>query len=178
MEHPDMEHQAFIGLGSNLDAPERQLRDALAQIAALEGVRIGAVSSLYASAPVGYAAQPNFLNAVARLATHRTPAELLAMLQGVELAQGRRREFRNAPRTLDLDILLFDALVQADPLLTLPHPRAHLRAFVLLPLLEIAPDCEIPGHGPARDWLAGCADQEVRKLGPLTSFTPDPRPLP
>ena len=162
-----MQHDVFLGLGSNLQQPERQLRRAVAQIARLDGVRLTGVSSLYRSAPVGYADQPPFLNAVLRLSTRLAPKELLGRLQALEQDQGRTREFRNAPRTLDVDILLYDQLCRDDPALTLPHPRCHERAFVLLPLLELAPDCIIPGRGPARDWLAACAGQDIRQLGPL-----------
>lgn len=162
-----MTHDVFIGLGSNLAEPARQLRRAVAQIAGLDGVSLTGVSSLYASAPVGYADQPTFLNAVLRLATDLTPRELLGRLQLIEQDQGRTREFRDAPRTLDLDILLYDQLCQDDPIATLPHPRCHERAFVLLPLLELAPECVIPGRGPARDWLAACAGQGISKLGPF-----------
>jgi len=162
-----MQHDVFLGLGSNLAAPARQLRRAVARITRLEGVTVTGVSSLYASAPVGYADQPVFLNAVLRLSTCLAPTALLAALQAIELGQGRTREFRNAPRTLDLDILLYDQCRQDDPALTLPHPRCHERAFVLLPLLELAPDCVIPGRGPARDWLPGCRDQVIAKRGPL-----------
>lgn len=162
-----MTHDVFIGLGSNLAEPARQLRRAVAQIAGLDSVSLTGLSSLYASAPVGYADQPTFLNAVLRLGTHLSPRELLGRLQLIELDQGRTREFRDAPRTLDLDILLYDQLCQDDPIATLPHPRCHERAFVLLPLLELAPDCVIPTRGPARDWLAACADQGISKLGPF-----------
>lgn len=162
-----MPHDVFLGLGSNLAEPVRQLRAAVARIAALDGVTLTGVSSLYASAPVGYADQPTFLNAVVRVSTELSPDELLTRLQAIEQDQGRTREFLNAPRTLDLDIVLYDQLVSDDPRTTLPHPRCHERAFVLLPLLELSPDCVIPGRGPARDWLAGCADQGIQKLGPL-----------
>lgn len=162
-----MQHDVFLGLGSNLADPAQQLRRAVAGIARLDGVTVTGVSSLYASAPVGYAEQPVFLNAVLRLSTRLAPAALLAALQAIEQGQGRTREFRNAPRTLDLDILLYDQRRQDDPALTLPHPRCHERAFVLLPLLELAPDCVIPGRGPARDWLPACAEQVIAKRGPL-----------
>jgi 2-amino-4-hydroxy-6-hydroxymethyldihydropteridine diphosphokinase len=162
-----MTHDVFLGLGSNLAEPAQQLRRAIDQIAQLDGVSLVGVSSLYESAPVGYANQPSFINAVVRIATRLSPDELLSVLQVIELDQGRTREFRNAPRTLDLDVVLYDQLQQDDPRLTLPHPRCHERAFVLLPLLELAPDCVIPGRGPARDWLAGCADQGIHKLGRL-----------
>ena len=162
-----MDHEVFLGLGSNLDTPERQLCQAVTHIAHLCGVRLHGVSSVYRSAPLGYADQPAFFNAVLRLSTTLPPAALLDALHGIEHEHGRTREFRNAPRTLDLDILLYDQLRQEDAVLTLPHPRCHERAFVLLPLLELAPDCVIPGRGPARDWLPGCSNQAIEKLGAL-----------
>lgn len=162
-----MDHDVFLGLGSNLDTPEHRLRRAVAHIARVPGVHLRGVSSLYRSAPLGYTEQPAFFNAVVRLGTGLAPTALLAALQRIEHEHGRTREFRNAPRTLDVDILLYDQLRQDDPALTLPHPRCHQRAFVLLPLLELAPDCVIPGRGPARDWLPGCSDQAIEKLGPL-----------
>ena len=162
-----MPHQVFVGLGSNLADPRAQLAGAATRIAAIQGVRLIALSSLYASAPLGHAEQPDFVNAVARLATGLAPKALLAELQAIEAAHGRQRSFRNAPRTLDLDILLFDQCIDDDPLLTLPHPRCHQRAFVLLPLTEVAPDCVIPGKGPARDWIPACADQQITPIGPF-----------
>jgi len=164
-----MQHDVLLGLGSNLAAPEQQLARAVAHIARLPGVQLRAVSSLYRSAPLGYTDQPAFLNAVLRLATRLTPTELLGALQDIEREQGRTRDFPNAPRTLDVDILLYDQLRQDDPALTLPHPRCHERAFVLLPLLELAPDCVIPGRGRAQDWLPACRDQGIEKLGPLAA---------
>lgn len=169
MQHTAMQHDVFIGLGSNLDEPEQQLRRAVAQIARLDGVTVTGLSSVYRSAPVGHAEQPDFFNAVLRLATGLAPQVLLAALQAIEQQHGRTRAFRNAPRTLDLDILLYGALHQDDPALTLPHPRCHERAFVLRPLVEIAPDCVIPGHGRACNWLAACADQAIEKLGALAA---------
>ncbi len=157
-------HTAFIGLGSNLGRPEAQLRRAIAALAELPETRLAAASSLYRSAPVGHADQPDFVNAVAQLSTALTPPVLLAALLGIEKHFGRERSFRNAPRTLDLDLLLYDAHILAEPGLELPHPRMHQRAFVLAPLVEIAPDCEIPGKGQAAVLLAACADQSVDKL--------------
>lgn len=154
----------FIGLGSNLENPHRQVLDACAEIAALPGVELRAQSSLYRSAPVGYTEQPDFINAVAEIASVLAPLELLDLLQGVERRHGRIREFRNSPRTLDLDILIHGRLQLQHERLTLPHPGVHQRAFVLLPLLEIAPEVEIPGIGPARDWLAGCAGQGIERV--------------
>ena len=163
-----MQHDVFLGLGSNLGEPAQQLGRAVVQIARIDDLTITALSSLYRSAPVGHTEQPAFVNAVLRVSTSLAPLALLAALYAIEQRQGRVRTFRNAPRTLDLDILLYGERRQDNPALTLPHPRCHERAFVLLPLLELAPDCVIPGRGPARNWLAGCAGQEIEKLGPLT----------
>jgi 2-amino-4-hydroxy-6-hydroxymethyldihydropteridine diphosphokinase len=157
-------HTAFIGLGSNLGAPEAQLRRAIAALAELPQTRLLAASSLYRSAPVGNADQPDFVNAVAQLATALAPQPLLAALLETEKRFGRERSVRNAPRTLDLDLLLYDAQVIAAPGLELPHPRMHQRAFVLAPLVEIAPECEIPGKGRAAALLAACAGQDVERL--------------
>lgn len=162
-----MQEDVFIGLGSNLDQPGEQLRRAMAAIAALPGVALRAASSFYRSAPLGYDAQPDFVNAVMRIATELTPTALLDALQRIEQAQGRRRTFRDAPRTLDLDILLYGAHCQDDPHLTLPHPRCHQRAFVLLPLLELAPDCVIPGQGPVALLAANCRAQRIARLADL-----------
>ena len=122
-------------------------------------------SSLYRSAPVGYANQPDFVNAVAQLETGLEPKRLLAGLLAIETRHGRRRSFANAPRTLDLDLLLFGEERIAVPGLTVPHPRMHERAFVLMPLLEIAPQAHIPGHGKAADLLERCPPQAVEKIG-------------
>jgi 2-amino-4-hydroxy-6-hydroxymethyldihydropteridine diphosphokinase len=157
-------HTAFIALGSNLDGPETKLHQAIAALAELPQSQLAAASSLYRSAPVGYADQPDFINAVAQLFTALLPQDLLAALLALEQRFGRERSFRAAPRTLDLDLLLYDARCIAEPGLTVPHPRMHQRAFVLAPLVEIAPACIIPGVGPAADWLARCADQAIVRL--------------
>ncbi len=159
-------HTAFVALGSNLGDPESQVRRGFAALAELPQTRLEAASSLYRSAPVGHADQPDFVNAVAQLSTGLAPQALLAALLAVEARFGRTRSFANAPRTLDLDLLLYDAQVQSVPGLTVPHPRMHQRAFVLVPLTEIAPDCVIPGLGPAADWLARCGGQSVSRLAP------------
>jgi 2-amino-4-hydroxy-6-hydroxymethyldihydropteridine diphosphokinase len=157
-------HRVYIGLGSNLREPENQVRMACTEIAALPGVRLRCCSSLHRTAPVGYADQPDFINAVAELRTALAPLRLLEALRAIEAKHGRIREFRNGPRTLDLDILIYGDLQLSTDELVLPHPRAHLRAFVLLPLVEIAPDCVIPGLGPARTWLNRCDGQSVRRI--------------
>lgn len=157
---------ATIGLGANLNDPAGQVEYALAELDRLPGTRLVARSSLYASAPVGYVDQPDFVNAVAQVETTLAPRALLAALLDIEHRHGRERSFRNAPRTLDLDLLLYGDARFHEEGLSLPHPRMHVRAFVLLPLLEIAPDATIPGHGRAADWIASCADQSVFPLLP------------
>lgn len=159
-----MEVSAYIGLGANLDDPAAQVAYAFAELDRLPGTRLVARSSLYASAPVGYVDQPDFINAVAHLKTTLAPRTLLAVLLEIEQRHGRARSFRNAPRTLDLDLLLYGAAHFHEDQLTLPHPRMTERAFVLLPLTEIAPEITIPGHGRAADRIAACADQCVTPL--------------
>ena len=157
-------HSAFIGLGSNLDDPLAQIAEALRDLDKLPQTRVVACSALYRSAPVGYLQQPDFINAVAQLETVLQPRALLDALLGLELVRGRTRAFRNAPRTLDLDVLLYDDLIHHEHGLTLPHPQMHLRAFVLQPLLEIAPHCMIPGIGAAAEALRGCGEQQLEKI--------------
>jgi 2-amino-4-hydroxy-6-hydroxymethyldihydropteridine diphosphokinase len=135
---------AYVGLGSNLEDPVRQVETALEELDQLPHTRVVRRSSLYRTAPVGYAEQPDFINAVARLETGLPADRLLEELQALEHRHGRTRSFRNAPRTLDLDLLLYGDLVLRTERLTVPHPRMKERAFVLEPLREIAPDLEIP----------------------------------
>jgi 2-amino-4-hydroxy-6-hydroxymethyldihydropteridine diphosphokinase len=156
---------AYIGLGSNLEAPRRQITQAFAELEGIPRTRLARRSSLYRSAPLGYEAQPEFVNAVAALDTALAPEALLAELQAIEDRHGRRRSFPDAPRTLDLDLLLYGEEVRASPQLTVPHPRMHERAFVLKPLLELEPEISIPGRGPAQALLAACAGQHVEKAG-------------
>jgi len=129
---------AYVGLGANLGDAHATVVQALHDIDTLPHTRRVRASSLYQSAPVD-ASGPDFINAVAEIATTLGPQELLAELQRLEQAAGRQRPWRNAPRTLDLDLLLYDDLALDSPVLTLPHPRMAERAFVLLPLAEIAP---------------------------------------
>ncbi|MBN9461060.1 MAG: 2-amino-4-hydroxy-6-hydroxymethyldihydropteridine diphosphokinase [Burkholderiales bacterium] len=163
--------RAWIGLGANLGEPSRAFAAALSAIAALPGVRLQCISSLYRSAPVD-AQGPDFLNAVARIESTRSPEALLEALQAIEADAGRRRPWRNAPRTLDLDLLLaVDAagrpLRITSPSLTLPHPRMHARAFVLAPLAEIDPALAVPGHGSVAELLAACTGQAIERIGTL-----------
>ena len=157
---------ALVGLGSNLAHPRHQLARALARLAATRGIRVVAVSPSYASAPLGGAPQPDYVNAVALIRTTLAPHALLERMHGIERAQGRRRDAnapRNAPRTLDLDLLLYGARRIGSPRLTVPHPRMHERAFVLQPLADIAPTATIPGRGLARRFLPGVRAQRIRR---------------
>jgi 2-amino-4-hydroxy-6-hydroxymethyldihydropteridine diphosphokinase len=155
--------EAWIGLGANLGDREATLQAAFAALAALPRTRLLARSSTYASAPVG-AVGPDYLNAVARIATGLDAHELLAQLLAIEARHGRERPFRNAPRTLDLDLLLLAEEVVATPDLTLPHPRLAERAFVLVPLAELAPDLVVPGLGAIRSLLPAVAGQAIAKF--------------
>ncbi len=156
--------RAYVALGSNLGNPVTAVEDAIDAMAALRGSLLKAMSSLYRTAPVGLKHQPDFINAVVALDTRLGPHELLDELFAVEARFGRERSVKNAPRTLDLDLLLHGDTVLNDSELTLPHPRMHERAFVLAPLAEIAPNLIVPGHGPIGDLLAACADQRIHAL--------------
>ena len=156
--------RAYVGLGANLGEPSQTIGQALEALAALPRTRLKARSPLYRSAPLGHAGQPDFVNAVAELTTSLSAGELLAALLEIENRHGRERSFANAPRTLDLDLLLYGEATLASERLTLPHPRLHERAFVLKPLLDIAPDIEVPGRGPARALLEGVKDQDAERL--------------
>jgi 2-amino-4-hydroxy-6-hydroxymethyldihydropteridine diphosphokinase len=165
-----MPHIAFIGLGSNLEDPRSQLQRAFAELDELPGTRLAARSSLYCSAPLDcpnlpdFRIQPDFVNAVAKIETDLTPQALLHVLLCIEHRHGRERTFRNAPRTLDMDVLLYDDVQLHEHGLTIPHAQMHLRAFVLQPLLEIAPDISIPGVGKAELALEKCRDQVLDRI--------------
>jgi 2-amino-4-hydroxy-6-hydroxymethyldihydropteridine diphosphokinase len=165
---------AYVALGANLADPVVQIRGALEALAELPSSRLLRASSLYRTAPVGIHGQADFINAVAAVETTLAPEALLAALFEVEKRFGRRRDFHRAPRTLDLDLLLYDDEVISTPSLQLPHPRMHLRAFVLVPLTEIAPDCRIPGRGKAAAWLPAVSSQRIARLaGPDGVTTPE-----
>ena len=161
-----MKIQAFIGLGANLGEPESQVRGAIAALGSLPRTRLLASSSLYRSAPVGVGAQADFVNAVAKLETELAPRELLEELITLEARFGRERPFPGAPRTLDLDLLLYGDRVVEEPGLVVPHPRMHERAFVLLPLAEIAAGAAVPRKGSVKTLLAACRNQMIRKIEP------------
>jgi 2-amino-4-hydroxy-6-hydroxymethyldihydropteridine diphosphokinase len=151
---------AYVGIGSNLEDPVKQVRDALAELDRMAHSRVLGRSSLYRSAPLGHAEQPDFVNAVARLETGLPAERLLAELQAIEARHGRSRSFPNAPRTLDLDLLLYGGAELRSPALTVPHPRMHERAFVLRPLIEIAPEL----HDRFRASLEACAGQKIERI--------------
>ncbi len=155
---------ACIALGANIGEPVRQIEAGFAAIAALPGTNLVARSSLYRTAPVGYADQPDFINAVALIETALSPADLLKALLAIERAHGRVREFPNAPRTLDLDIVLYGDVVVHEPGLSIPHPRMLERAFVMVPLAEVAPAAVIPGHGPVADLARKVEAGGIQKL--------------
>ncbi|MDR1888026.1 MAG: 2-amino-4-hydroxy-6-hydroxymethyldihydropteridine diphosphokinase [Zoogloeaceae bacterium] len=156
---------AYIALGANLGEPQAMVQNAIIALDALPRTRLIRASSLYRTAPVGLKMQPDFINAVAAIATTLAPQDLLLALQNQEAAQGRVRSIPNAPRTLDLDLLLYGDCVMNTPTLTLPHPRMHLRAFVLSPLAEIAPaDLPIPNRGSLAAWRPAVANQRVLRL--------------
>jgi 2-amino-4-hydroxy-6-hydroxymethyldihydropteridine diphosphokinase len=155
---------AYIALGSNLQQPVQQIERALQSIAALPKTELVRASSLYQTAPVGYANQPDFINAVAHVRTNLTPEALLQALLAIELQHGRERPFPNAPRVLDLDLLWYENTTQNTATLTLPHPRMHERGFVLLPLAEIAPDLILADKGRVADLAALCAEQGVNRM--------------
>jgi 2-amino-4-hydroxy-6-hydroxymethyldihydropteridine diphosphokinase len=155
---------AYIGIGANLGDARANVEDALARLAALPGARLAAASSLYRTAPIDSSGD-DYVNAVALLDTTLAPHALLRALQSIEQAHGRKRPYHNAPRTLDLDLLLYGEEVIGDaPTLLVPHPRLHERAFVLMPLAEIAPSLVIPDRGAVAGLLAGVADQAIERM--------------
>ena len=145
--------KAAIALGSNIEDPEAQVRRGFAELAALPDTWVTARSSLHRTAPVGYADQPDFINACAVVETRLAPRALLEGLLAIEKRHGRVRSIPNGPRTLDLDIILYGGATIDEPGLKVPHPRAHERAFVLEPLLEVWPDAVIPGKGRADEFV-------------------------
>lgn len=152
--------RAYVGLGANLGDAAAALESAAAAVAGITATTLVARSRTYRSAPLD-STGPDYLNAVVAIDTELLPTELLVALQRIEQAHGRERPFPNAPRTLDLDLLLFGDQTINLPGLQVPHPRLHERAFVLLPLNEVARDVMIPGRGPLRQFLSGVAHQSI-----------------
>lgn len=165
-----MKVRAYVALGANLGDPVVTVKAAIAALRDVPNARLVAISSLYRTAPVGLKHQPDFINAVAALEVDGGDSAVipaptfLAQLFAIEVRFGRQRSVPNAPRTLDLDLLLFGDTESSDPACALPHPRMHLRAFVLAPLMEIAPQLVIPGRGRVDELLGNCADQVIHRL--------------
>ena len=154
---------AYIGIGANLGDTQAQVIDAIAQLAALPHTRLQAQSRLFRSAPIDSSGD-DYINAVVCLTTQLDAHALLKALQNIEQAFGRERPYFNAPRTLDLDLLLYGVAIINDVNLTVPHPRMLQRAFVLIPLLQIDPFITIPGHGVAHQFVMQVADQVITKI--------------
>jgi 2-amino-4-hydroxy-6-hydroxymethyldihydropteridine diphosphokinase len=154
---------AAVGLGANLGDAAGAIAHARTAIGALPETQSVALSSIYRSAPVE-SSGPDYLNAVQLIKTALPALTLLKSLLAIERQHGRERPYRNAPRTLDLDLLLYGDQAITTPTLSVPHPRMHLRAFVLLPLLEVWPDAFIPGVGAAAAQLPLVADQPIKRL--------------
>ncbi|MEE8340342.1 MAG: 2-amino-4-hydroxy-6-hydroxymethyldihydropteridine diphosphokinase [Xanthomonadales bacterium] len=157
---------AWIGLGSNLANPGAQLREALLYLEETAGIELRKISGIYRTAPWGKRDQADFLNAVTMIETELQPGELLDVLLQIEQQMGRDRSVgRWGPRCIDLDLLTYNDLVMKSPRLELPHPRMHLRAFVLRPVLELDPDFMISGKRSAKECLSGLDDQEIEYIG-------------
>ncbi|OWQ88323.1 2-amino-4-hydroxy-6-hydroxymethyldihydropteridine diphosphokinase [Roseateles terrae] len=154
---------AYIALGANLGQLRATLQAALVALHDWPGIRVTAVSSAWHSAPVGCEG-PDYLNAVAAIETSLAPLVLLDALQAIEHRHGRERPYVNAPRTLDLDLLLYGDQRIATDRLTVPHPRLHERAFVVLPLRELAPDLVLPGGVPLKDYEAAVGHQAITRI--------------
>jgi 2-amino-4-hydroxy-6-hydroxymethyldihydropteridine diphosphokinase len=154
---------AYIGIGSNLGDAAGHVRNAIAQLKDLRDTTLTAQSDLFRTAPVD-ATGDDYINAVARVDTLLAADVLLAGLQKLEQAAGRERPYQNAPRTLDLDLLLYGTQIISTETLTVPHPRITQRAFVLIPLLQIDPFIAIPSQGPAHRFVADVAQQKIAKL--------------
>ncbi len=167
-------HIAYIALGSNLQDPITQVNNAFARLDELPKTNVVKTSSLYVTEPLGYDPEqlktiPDFINAVAEVSTDLSPLELLDAILGIENAVGRERPYANAPRVLDCDLLLYDNVVMRSEKLTLPHPRMHLRSFVLLPLAEIAPTLSLPNltlpdGGNVVEFVQSYLNQGIKKL--------------
>ncbi|NRR29190.1 2-amino-4-hydroxy-6-hydroxymethyldihydropteridine diphosphokinase [Oxalobacteraceae bacterium] len=154
---------AYIGIGANLGDARGHVADAIDRLGRLPASTLHSVSGLYRTAPIDSSGD-DYLNAVARVDTTLDAEALLRALQAIEQAHGRERPYYNAPRTLDLDLLLYGDAQIASPTLDVPHPRMSDRAFVLVPLLALAPQVRIPGKGPAHSFLAAVADQGIERL--------------
>lgn len=153
---------SYIGIGANLGDARRALDEATVEIDALPGCRVERRSPVYRTAPIE-SSGPDYFNAVVQVSTTLAPRALLDGLLAIERRHGRLRPYRNAPRTLDLDLLLHGETVVDEPGLAVPHPRMHLRAFVLRPLADLAPGLHVPGQGSVVDLLPCVADQVIER---------------
>jgi 2-amino-4-hydroxy-6-hydroxymethyldihydropteridine diphosphokinase len=169
-----MKRRAYIGLGANQGEPQEMLDAAVAALRTLERSEFVAESPRYVTAPID-APGPDYLNAVVAIDTELEPYGLLLHLLDLEIMLGRKRrgEKKNAPRKVDLDLLMMDDLILRSTPLTVPHPRLHERAFVLRPLLDLAPDLAIPGLGAAADYLPDVAQQRI-ELAPMAASLAQP----
>ena len=161
--------QVFIALGSNLKNPALQVQQAFNELSHLPNTQLIKTSSLYETAPIGYrddeiANIPSFINAVAELSSTLNPIDMLEAILSIENHAGRIRPYPNAPRVLDCDLLMYDDIVMTTEKLSLPHPRMHLRGFVLLPLFEIAPTLFIPNHGKITSLMTKKITEGVVKI--------------
>ncbi len=156
--------RAYVAFGANLGEPTAAHGRAIEALGKLPGTRILKASSLYRTEPIGVSGQPDYINAVIEIETTMHPESLLDALLEIERTAGRTRSSYRAPRNLDLDLLLYGDTVLDTPSLKLPHPRMHRRAFVLVPMAEIAPDAHIPGRGPVHALLPAVADQAVTRI--------------
>lgn len=157
-------HRIYIALGSNLEKPSKQIHSAIRSIDRIQGISVTHISSLYKTKPIGKLDQPDFINAVIELKGNISPEKLHAELQSIETQAGRIRMELNEPRTLDLDILLIDEIIMKTNTLTIPHPRMHLRQFVIIPLFEINQKIKIPEIGPISKILESLPEQGVIKI--------------
>jgi 2-amino-4-hydroxy-6-hydroxymethyldihydropteridine diphosphokinase len=157
-----MSHTTYLSLGSNIGDRLANLRTALSSLA--PSVMVQAQSSIYETEPWGYSEQPTFLNQVIKGGTELAPQELLEYLKKIEVSMGRQETFRFGPRLIDLDILFYDHVKLDTPTLTIPHPRITERAFVLVPLAEIAADLSLPGDGATIQQLKANVDTSSIKL--------------
>tara|TARA_B100000768_G_C11279949_1_gene377977 strand:+ start:884 stop:1363 length:480 start_codon:yes stop_codon:yes gene_type:complete len=154
----------FIALGSNLDSPKKQVKDGIFYISKINGVTLLKKSYLYETSPVGFLDQPNFINAVIKIESDLNPQKLLDKLLNIENFAGRIRINKNGPRTLDLDILLFDDLFLNENNLVIPHPRMHERLFVLIPLNDIDSNIVLPNHGPIKHIIKTLAPENINRI--------------
>jgi len=156
--------EVYLGFGSNLDNPMEQIKLALKALTTHSKITLLACSSFYLTKPIGYIHQPDYINTVVKIHTCLAPFNLLNAVLTIEQQLGRKRLFKNAPRTIDIDILWYQQVICHDEKLILPHPRLFERAFVLIPLAELAPDLFIEPYGKVQELINRVASQDVKRL--------------